>query len=72
MVQQSAIDLFVATIIPGAIAVLMFMAYVAYRALRDPSLVPEKAPRYSWTEFFRGLWQVTPMAGLIGAIIASM
>ena len=72
VVQQSAIDLFVATIIPGVIAVLMFMIYVAYRAIRDPSLVPEKAPRYSWTEFFRGLWQVTPMAGLIGAIIASM
>jgi C4-dicarboxylate transporter, DctM subunit len=72
VVQQSAIELFVATIIPGVIAVLMFMAYVAYRAIRDPSLVPEKAPRYSWAELFRGLWQVTPMAGLIGAIIASM
>ena len=45
VVQQSAIDLFVATIIPGAIAVLMFMAYVAYRAIRDPTLVPAKAPQ---------------------------
>ena len=36
VVQQSAIDLFIATIIPGAIAVLMFMAYVAYRALTRP------------------------------------
>ena len=72
VVQQSAIDLFVATIIPGAIAVLMFMAYVAYRALRDPTLVPAKAPRYSWGEFFYALCQVTPMTALILAIIASM
>jgi C4-dicarboxylate transporter, DctM subunit len=72
VVQQSAIDLFVATIIPGALAVLMFMAYVAFRAIRDPSLVPAKAPRYSWGEFFVALGQVMPMTGLIGAIIASM
>jgi C4-dicarboxylate transporter DctM subunit len=72
VVQQSAIDLFVATIIPGAIAVLMFMAYVALRAIRDPSLIPEKAPRYSWGEFLAALGQVAPMVGLIGAIIASM
>ena len=72
VVQQSAIDLFVATIIPGAIAVLMFMAYVAYRAWRDPSLVPAKAPRYSWGEFSYALGQVMPMTALICAIIASM
>lgn len=72
VVQQSAIDLFVATIIPGAIAVLMFMGYVAFRALRDPTLVPAKAPQYSWGEFGYALWQVTPMTGLICAIIASM
>jgi C4-dicarboxylate transporter DctM subunit len=72
VVQQSAIDLFIATIIPGAIAVLMFMAYVAYRALSDPSLVPAKLPQHSWREFFVGLGQVMPMTLLIGAIIASM
>ncbi len=72
VVQQSAIDLFIATIIPGAIAVMMFMAYVAYRALSDPSLVPAKLPQHSWREFFVGLGQVMPMTLLIGAIIASM
>ena len=72
VVQQSAIDLFVATIIPGAIAVVMFMIYVGYRALRDPTLVPAKAPQHSWGEFFVALWQVAPMALLICAIIASM
>ena len=72
VVQQSAIDLFIATIIPGAIAVVMFMAYVGYRALSDPTLVPAKSPQHSWKEFFAGLAQVMPMTLLIGAIIASM
>jgi C4-dicarboxylate transporter, DctM subunit len=72
VVQQSAIDLFVATIVPGAIAVLTFMIYVAFRAIRDPSLVPAKAPRYSWAEFLSAFGQVMPMTLLICAIIASM
>jgi C4-dicarboxylate transporter DctM subunit len=72
VVQQSAIDLFIATIIPGTIAVLMFMAYVGYRALSDPSLVPVKAAKHSWGDFFRGIGQIAPMTMLITAIIASM
>lgn len=72
VVQQSAIDLFIATIIPGTIAVLMFMAYVGYRALSDPNLVPVKTAQHSWGDFFRGVGQIAPMTMLITAIIASM
>lgn len=72
VVQQSAIDLFIATVIPGAIAVLMFMAYVAYRAYSNPGLVPAKVAQHSWGEFFRGFGQIAPMTLLITAIIASM
>jgi len=49
VVQASVIDLFIATIVPGIVAVVMFMAYVAWRAISDPSLVPAKAPRHSAT-----------------------
>ena len=72
VVQQSVIDLFVATIIPGAIAVVMFMAYVAWRAIRDPSLVPAKAPSHSLKECLFAIWQCLPMTGLIIAIIGGM
>jgi C4-dicarboxylate transporter DctM subunit len=72
VVQQSVIDLFVATIIPGLIAVLMFMAYVAWRALSDPSLVPPRAPRHTLREVMVALWQCVPVTALIFAIIGGM
>jgi tripartite ATP-independent transporter DctM subunit len=72
VVQASVIDLFVATIVPGAIAVAMFMAYVAWRAIRDPSLVPARAPRHSAREIGIALWQCVPVTLLIVAIIGGM
>jgi tripartite ATP-independent transporter DctM subunit len=72
VVQQSVIDLFIATIIPGAIAVLMFMGYVGFRALRDPRLVPARAPRHTLRQCAFALWQCVPVTLLILAIIGGM
>jgi C4-dicarboxylate transporter DctM subunit len=72
LVQESVIDLFIATIVPGLIAVLMFMVYVAWRALRDPTLVPPKAEPYAIRECLRALWQCVPVTGLIVSIIGGM
>jgi C4-dicarboxylate transporter, DctM subunit len=72
VVQASVIDLFVATIVPGAIAVVMFMGYVAWRAIRDPSLVPAKAPRHTARQIAVALWQCLPVTLLIVAIVGGM
>ena len=72
VVQQSVIDLFVATIIPGIIAVVMFMGYVAWRAIRDPSLVPAKAPRHTAKQCLVALWQCVPVTSLICSIVGGM
>jgi C4-dicarboxylate transporter DctM subunit len=72
VVQESVIDLFVATIVPGAIAVAMFMAYVAWRALRDPSLVPARATHYTARDYLLALWQCVPLVMLIVSIIGGM
>ena len=72
VVQQSVVDLFVATIIPGAIAVAMFMAYVWWRVARDPSLVPARRPSHSWKAVALALGQVLPVAALMLAIIGGM
>ena len=72
VVQASVIDLFIATIVPGIVAVVMFMAYVAWRAISDPSLVPAKAPRHSVTEVALAIWQCVPVALLVVAIIGGM
>ncbi len=72
VVNQSVIDLFVATIIPGAIAVAMFMAYVAWRAIADPALVPARAPRHDWAQVARALVDVLPVTGMVCAIVGGM
>ena len=45
--RQSVIDLFVATIIPGAIAVADVHDVRRVARVRDPSLVPARAPRHT-------------------------
>lgn len=72
VVQQSPIDLFVATIIPGAIAVLMFMGYVLVRVKLNPSLVPARRERHSWREIAGAVVQVAPVTLLMLAIIGGM
>jgi len=72
VIQQSVIDLFIATIIPGLIAVLMFMGYVAWRVMRDPSLVPARVPRYSVAQWLLALCQCMPVTMLIFAIVGGM
>lgn len=72
VVQQSPIDLFVATIIPGAIAVALFMTYVWLRVLADPSLVPARRPRHSWREVGVALVHCLPVTMLMVSIIGGM
>lgn len=72
VVQASVIDLFVATIVPGIVAVAMFMVYVAVRAIRDPSLVPARVPRYTPRDWLLALWQCLPVTLLIFAIVGGM
>jgi C4-dicarboxylate transporter, DctM subunit len=72
VVQQSPIDLFVATIIPGAIAVAWFMIYVWLRVLIDPSLVPAKRPHHSWQEVGVAVVQCLPVTTLMLSIIGGM
>jgi len=66
------IAVFLTTIVPGAIAVAMFMAYVAWRAIRDPSLVPAQASRHTAREVAVALWQCLPVTLLIVAIVGGM
>jgi C4-dicarboxylate transporter, DctM subunit len=72
VVQQSPIDLFAATVIPGIIAVAMFMTYVLVRVLIDPSLVPARQPHHSWAEVGRAILDVLPVTTLMLAIIGGM
>lgn len=72
VVQESVIDLFVATIVPGIVAVIMFMGYVALRVLRDPTLAPPRAPRHDARRILRAVADCGPVSLLIVAIIGGM
>lgn len=72
VVQVSAISLFVATIVPGLIAVVAFMLYVAIKAKLNPSWVPQNGRRYTTQEKLTALIDCAPISFLIVAIIGSM
>lgn len=70
--EQSIARLFVAGLIPGAMLVGLFSAYVAVRAWMDPNLIPAEAVKLNLKEKLweaRGLIPVALLiAGVIGAI----
>ena len=70
--EQSIARLFVAGLIPGAMLVFMFGAYVAVRAWMDPDLIPIESSKLNFREKLweaRGLIPVALLIiGVIGAI----
>ena len=74
--EQSIARLFVAGLIPGAMLVALFGAYVAIRAWMNPELIPVETTRKSLREKLweaRGLIPVALLiTGVIGAIYTGM
>jgi tripartite ATP-independent transporter DctM subunit len=72
-VQVSIVDLFMAGVIPGIVLSLMFIAWIAFRVWRDPSLAPEReARRPTGREVIKALVDCVPLILLIGATIGSL
>lgn len=70
--EQSIARLFVAGLIPGALLVGMFSAYVAVRAWMDPKLIPIETVRMNLRE---KLWEargLIPVALLISGVIGAI
>jgi C4-dicarboxylate transporter, DctM subunit len=72
MTQVSVIDLFMAGVVPGLALAALFMAYVAWRVWRDPSLAPVREGRPGGREMLRALADSVPVILLIAAVIGSM
>src|ERR1044072_7305448 len=72
VVNESAIDLFVATIIPGAIAVAMFMGFVTIKVWLDPSLAPPRERGYSWGQVAYAFVQIGPVVLIMLVTIGGM
>ncbi len=64
--------LFLAGVVPGLLAALGFMAWIAFMAWRNPRLAPEPAPEIGLGRALLGLWQIWPLVALIGAVLGSL
>ncbi|MBM3491818.1 MAG: TRAP transporter large permease subunit [Alphaproteobacteria bacterium] len=72
LAEESILKLFIAGIIPGLLLAGSFMAFIAIRALLNPSLVQEEGIPSTWLERIVALKDLFPIAFLIIIIMGSM
>lgn len=70
--ETSIGKLFLAGIIPGMLAALLFMLWIGFASWRNPSLAPEPAPEQSLGSALLGLVHIWPLLALIGAVLGSL
>jgi tripartite ATP-independent transporter DctM subunit len=71
VVEASILEMFRAAILPGLLAVALFLAAIALQVRRDPGLAPETPP-FGPAERRRALWRLLPVLLLFGAIILGL
>jgi len=68
----SILELFIAGVVPGLGLAAMFMGWIAFRAWRDPSLVPPQEPAIPRAEALRALANLVPIVFLILFVMGSL
>jgi C4-dicarboxylate transporter, DctM subunit len=68
----SILELFIAGLVPGLLLALCFMGWIAFRALRDPSLVPPQEPPIPRAEAVKALVNLVPIVFLILFVMGSL
>ncbi|WP_226623283.1 TRAP transporter large permease [Alloyangia pacifica] len=71
VVEASILEMFQAAIIPGILAVIMFLVVIRLRIARNPALAPELTP-ISDEEVRRSLRRLLPVALIFGSIILGL
>ena len=70
--ETSIGSLFLAGIVPGLLAVLLFMSWIGISCWRNPRLAPEPPPAIGLGRALLGLWPIWPLLALIGAVLGSL
>ena len=70
--ETSIGKLFLAGIIPGMLAALLFMLWIGVSCWRNPALAPEPAPEQSLGRALLGLVHIWPLLALIGAVLGRL
>lgn len=68
----SILELFIAGMVPGLGLAAMFMGWIAFRAWREPALVPRQEPAIPRAEALRALANLFPIAFLILFVMGSL
>jgi len=69
--ETSIGKLFLAGILPGLVAALAFMGWIAFASLRNPALAPRE-DAVPVGAALRALWEVWPLVALIVAVLGSL
>jgi len=64
--------LFIAGIIPGIVAVLFYMGYIAIRGVLNPEITPSQSVSYGWNDRLRSLPQILPVALLMLCVLGTI
>ena len=70
--EQSIARLFIAGVIPGAMLVLLFAAYVAIVSISRPKLIPQETDLFTFSQKLRASSRLIPIFLLIAGVIGSI
>ena len=72
LAEVSIGKMFIAGILPGFLLASIYILYIVYRGLRDPSIAPRTQDSYSWAERFTALKDLLPVISLILMVLGSI
>ncbi len=72
LAEVSIGKMFIAGILPGFLLASIYILYIIYRGLRDPSIAPRMQESYSWRERFVAIKDLLPLIVLICMVLGSI
>jgi C4-dicarboxylate transporter, DctM subunit len=72
LADQSIGKLFMAGLLPGALAAFLYMAYIVLRGLINPSITPSEGISYTWVQKIRALPQIFPVFLLMIMVLGTI
>jgi tripartite ATP-independent transporter DctM subunit len=72
LADQSIGKLFMAGILPGALAASLYMGYIALRGILDPGITPGDFNAFTWGDRFRALPKIMPVFLLMIMVLGSI
>lgn len=66
------VDLFAGGLVPAAILMTLFMAWIAFRCLLNPALAPDDGVRSTWRQRFSAVKSLVPVTVLTVAVLGLM